>query len=176
MKKLTVMIAVVAMAIASQAASIKWSYSSAANDATYADTTWYLISATALPTATDFENASDFQDWLGNQDYTGQNKVTTYNKATKKYANSMTATADSITSAKDYYIVIVNSDESKVQLSQLIDGSTAVFGELDTPITTSITTSGTWMDVAGGSSVPEPTTGVLVLIGMAGLALRRRHM
>ena len=83
-------------------------------------------------------------------------------------------TADSM---KNAYFVLVQSDDAKEFTYISADLSASVFGDTDAPkaafgTTTAALLAGTSANFA---AVPEPTSGLLMLLGMAGLALRRRR-
>lgn len=85
---------------------------------------------------------------------------------TKYYAYAVIFDTESITDASNYIIAqgstatvngVATKGDSTTQVANFMFGSQA---------------SQTWYAVA---DVPEPTSGLLMLLGMAGLALRRKH-
>ena len=84
------------------------------------------------------------------------------------------ATAAAITDTTknyDFYFVVFNdSDATKATEYAMVGDLNKEYSGLDGKFTASANFSGaTWQ------SVPEPTSGLLMLLGMAGLALRRRR-
>ena len=84
-----------------------------------------------------------------------------------------TSSSDSLVAGSyyDFYIVIEDSGKTFTSspksniVMQPTGTATVAFGNM----TTQTQTAGNWQ------SVPEPTSGLLMLLGMAGLALRRRR-
>lgn len=75
---------------------------------------------------------------------------------------------DTVTDTSKYYLT---ATKGLATLSGADDASKLSFGS---QYNASSLASG-WSSVGGGSSVPEPTSGLLMLVGLAGLALRRRR-
>ena len=71
-----------------------------------------------------------------------------------------------ITDSSNYYLT---SEQSLATLAGAYTASVA-FGNQSTPSQA----AGAWKSVSG-SAIPEPTSGLLMLVGLAGLALRRRR-
>ena len=90
-----------------------------------------------------------------------------------------TASGDAITetSMKNAYLVLVQSDSAKEYTYISANLSASVFGDTDSAkdpfgATTAALLAGTSANFA---AVPEPTSGLLMLLGFAGLALSRRR-
>lgn len=90
-----------------------------------------------------------------------------------------TANGDNITtdSMKNAYVVLVTDSTADSYKYVKTDLSSYVYGETDTPSGTFGTTTAALLAGTSGSyaAVPEPTSGLLMLLGVAGLALRRRR-
>ena len=80
--------------------------------------------------------------------------------------------------AVSFYYVFVDSGETKFWVSEQQSGTayiTSTVAKSSLPQATAdalLSTAGTTF---AGSPVPEPTSGLLMLLGVAGLALRRRR-
>ena len=162
MKKLMIAAAIVCAAAISQAAVVNWS-------------TAYL-------------NGSNGEDIDENPGYTytisvvvgGVDSGTTYNSG--KYKGTVTGLSE----GTEYSASILVSEYKGGVLNATLSGNgvftTAVSASFETDLNFSNGdgfTSGTFIGTGDGkwvsSSVPEPTSGLLMLLGVAGLALRRRR-
>lgn len=171
MKKLVIIAALAISAGFAQAASVNWMVSGgtaaqvgfdvylvAALDSTWKSGADVAASAAALGEGTSGEVVKSGR---------------TYIVATK------TASGDAITadSMKNAYFVLVQSDSAKDYTYISADLSGNVFGETDSAKATFTTTTAALLagTSANFAAVPEPTSGLLMLLGVAGLALRRRR-
>lgn len=171
MKKLMIALAVIAIAGMSQAASFKWTtqglYAPNA-DGSVSETTAASATGTWLATISLFSDAECTTAIAGLTGNTGSsvNSMTsaitgTFGGATFAYDNST-----------PYYAIL--------ELSYTTDAGTqtlktdVVSTVLRTTGTTTLNFS-TAISSASWSAVPEPTSGLLMLLGMAGLALKRKR-
>jgi len=169
MKKLMVLAGVAMLAFASQAAQFNWQLTANKAAATpYADADVYMV------LAADYDSSKT----LSLADITGAAK-----SQGKLTVGSMTATTGNVNvndswvvEGTDYswYAIVVSG--GKYYVSSTATTSTAVS---DTATPASVTfasksemgTAGNWTTLA----VPEPTSGLMLLLGVAGLALRRKR-
>ena len=196
MRKLILTAAVALAAVASQAASVSWDSSKlfTANDASggfssaaiKSDAKAYLFTLTAAEYAGFLESYNS----SGNmskvyETYKGSLASANVNGSTgsRTSSSTLTTTADvgdtvygaiiytysDATLGKDFYIANIATGtvgaDSGLSIQNL---GTYYFGK-----TTDGVAIGGWQ-VEGGA-VPEPTSGLLVLVGLAGLALRRKR-
>ena len=182
MKKIIIALAAVAMAIGVQAASVYWTATNV-----YAGNTTDKISGVAYFLTTSMAStdswaglstAQEFQDALaGKYSWTpstaGTYSVTSANavsNATLGLADETTYTAyllifDTATITDDSKYYITNTKEVTT-LTGTANASVQFMSQK-----TASQTAGGWATV----SAPEPTSGLLVLLDVAGLALRRRR-
>lgn len=190
MKKLIVAFAVAAIAVAANAANFAWgnpygldAYNQP-NDAAFASGTIYLMSGDAT------SQAAFIADVLGAANY-----QTAFNDKVASAFKSGTLTSDGMfnggtsvnfqsdASSYSYYQVMIDTVNNGVYVSELISGTTSTVGTnlLDFYNDAAYANAAFGSDVktfAGAgwyTAVPEPTSGLLMLVGLAGLALRRRR-
>lgn len=185
MKKLMFMLAVVAMAVGTQAASVNWTCSDV-----YAGNTSDSISGVAYFLTTDMLAYSDAQALVGKgvdvikaalgsaYSYLGSG-----GKFTVKGGNAVANATLGLTDGASYtgYLMIFDTatvtDSSHFYLTSTKNFDTMSGADDSTKVSwgsqySNTTVAGNWASVG---PVPEPTSGLLMLIGMAGLALRRKR-
>ena len=147
MKKLMILAAVMAVATMAEAASFKWSASGI-----YAPE-----STTDLYTgvATIFYSVKDADSW---------SVATTANMSGGAFETTLTD--DKFVGSTTYSFYYTMDDASGAVFTSDIKNSKANATAMRE---VKFTSTGSW------SAVPEPTSGLLMLLGMAGLALRRRR-
>ena len=193
MKKLMIVLATVAVGFAAHAASVDWVYTVTGADKN--DTTLYSGYSAYLFDKTTWDNvdfatktlAAVLATSLDNSDFASKN-VGMGTNAKKTWGTHVDGGAAGTTRGiavnnKDAggdtfngYIVVFNADKSKY-LAEAVSMTTRANGDSNSTATTaelkptSASFSGaTWTAVA-----PEPTSGLLMLVGLGALALRRRR-
>ena len=171
MKKLMLTLAIVAIAGMTQAAAFKWSTGAltAPNaDGSIGETAAASATGTWLATITlysDEECTTAIEDVTGNSSSTvnamGSNIAGTFGGATFAYNNST-----------PYYAILELSYTTEAGTQTLI--TDVVSTTLKTTGNTTLNFS-TAISNATWSAVPEPTSGLLMLLGVAGLALKRKR-
>ncbi len=189
MKKLMIAIAAVAVAIVTQAASVDWSVAKngwTLNNGTKPAEGYavYLINgATALDTIAASINATTGA-FNADQTWVFGSAVTS---GSAGKVSALTTTTDKLTRGTDYDFALLMIDTTvagspkymvsdtytqTAYLSGTDEAMSISFGS-DRLGANALTASATAAN--GWAAVPEPTSGLLMLLGMAGLALRRRR-
>ena len=169
MKKLMTLAVALGAVIAANAASVDWQISGAVDTVNYKV---YLVGAISESWTSVADLAADAAS------YGTAGTVGTIANLGRAYgtSGSLSSGAISKTSA-DVYFVIVSGDDAagytyvKADLSALVyEGSDSSPGKYQT-------TAGTLLAGTAGTfgAVPEPTSAMLVLLGVAGLALKRKR-
>ena len=196
MKKLITVCAAVVMGFAAQAASVDWVYSVTGADANdtslYAGYSAYLFDKTTWD-AVDFASMAMNDILSGSIDNSvfgskttgmGSNRKRTW--GTQDDVGTVAATRGAQVNDKDAggdtfngYIVIFNADKSEY-LTQEVSMTTRANGDsgsaastAEPKLTSAAFSSASWQSTSGG--VPEPTSALLLLMGGAMLALRRKQ-
>ncbi len=189
MKKLVIALAVAASAAVVNAAAFNWTSSgmtaaaktinSKAGTALYSSETAYTLYL--------FDAGVTSQDTLL-AGLRGDKAITTFTSvATQTLASNSQITAQEFSYGSagtnyDFYFAIINGDDvylssSKTVMGQASATASVAFANLGTSTKNAFSDStATFASKgAGWYAVPEPTSGLLMLLGMAGLALRRRR-
>ena len=197
MKKLMIALCAVAMAVGAQAGSIKWAISAngakgytGTAEATLAKgaTVYFLLSSDMDNVTTALKNGQDFSSYiLDSGATTGSAGVkTAVNVTSEKLPLIENPVGSGIYDgvSTDFRILVISDvgDDKWYKFSGALPKDTYWEGaETPTPTTVSFTSTswgkGTeWAKAGTGPSpIPEPTSGLLLLLGVAGLALKRKR-
>lgn len=184
MKKLMFAAIAAAIATVSQAASISWKFSNQ-NPSDFASQYIYAVSASNYDAAINDLKTNDGAKFLSDYNIANTDAGTDYQLKLNARGGGAGATAlngsdnqlaffifkDGIVDGKTYYT------------SGLVGGAAYLYTPPDQATSTldlgtsasKFTTTGTIAKSGGGEGVPEPTSGLLLLVGGAMLALRRKQ-
>ena len=184
----------VALAVVAQAATVQWSsgalYTAASNEGGWSSTlvnsagatvtmNIYLVDASTYATVSAMSQA-DMYKWASTQtaNYTSQNK----NANTGNLIGAATVTDASLAASTTYYSILTasytDSTYGDMYMAAAVEAETPASGQK----TVSNIFGGASTLATGGvrdwqaAAVPEPTSGLLLLLGVAGLALRRKRV
>ena len=190
MKKLIIAAAVACVAVLTQAASVSWSVSglkgSDGKDLTSGAAYVFCTKGTsattvaAVTSAIEGLNAADLQTYLtGNSLSALKGTVTTAGYIGVSGVDLATSGVPEKTSAPTLFAVIVDDDSFGDSVKYVVTGvsnsvktpgaTTTNIANFNIPNTATLT-PGNWTAAA-----PEPTSGLLLLLGVAGLALKRKR-
>lgn len=171
MKKVLMTLCAFTLAFGAQAASVDWKVSGEAAQIGYSV---YLMAGETATTS-----------WASVSDIAAAAIGTgTLVKKGRVYEANGTTTDAALTKDGSFYFVVVTADKSSYAVSDLYAGAAYVYDTTasppeSAPSVSPIFAANTASYVAfggggGGGDIPEPTSAMLLLLGMAGLALRRK--
>ena len=164
MKKLLILAAAIVAGVAANAASFKWT----ASNVYSSDTTTKLAVGSTVT----------LYSFLSSAEQSTAVVATTFTLATAGTINT-TFSSDAYTTGSNYSFYFVVEDNDKTFTSAVVANKTAQATTTTTvgfgSMATATQNASNWASSGGGEPVPEPTSGLLMLIGAAGLALRRRR-
>ena len=175
MKKIMIALGAVVIAASVQAAAITWKLTgitnSEANTAGAGMVAYFLDSSTYDAfSALTADKVADYV--MSKYTYTG---TTTKNARTGAVALGVTSgNYDPLASVSGYVVLFDTADASAAKYyvsTGVVTGSIPASGATTALDFGTVASNGGWQTTA----VPEPTSGLLMLLGMAGLALRRRR-
>ena len=188
MKKLMIALAVVAMGVAANAASYTWSTTGRLYDGSgNTGSDYYVKGATAYLMFTSVVAQDALVESYLSDAAAAQSTVTSkkIGSATVNDEGRISSSASYDTTAQhDAYIVIFNGDKMYVSATAVAsydalnptDVKDIAFGaQTSVSKATFADTTTTYAGAGWYQSVPEPTSGLLLLLGMAGLALKRKR-
>ena len=182
MKKLMIALAAVAMAAGVQAATVSWTATNvyAGNNTDKVSGVAYFLTTSMATTDSwaNLKSASEFQTALAGKYSWTPGTAGTYSMGTANAVANATLGLEDETNYTGYLLIFDTAtitDESKYYISSTKDFKT-MGGTSNTAVAfgtqkNASQAAGGWATVA----VPEPTSGLMLLLGMAGLALRRRR-
>lgn len=185
MKKLMTALAVAVVGFAANAASFNWQATSG-----YlwdgADTPAKITSGSAYLLFTSALTQSDLVTAFAADAATAASTVASKSVSTGTIGSNariaLTEFTADVTTDQTAYFVVFNGDN--MYISGTADAGYAAVGTSDISFGSMTSSSKAFKDAAdgyagaswyGAAAVPEPTSGLLMLLGMAGLALRRRR-
>lgn len=190
MKKLMIICVAVAMAAVTRAASISWTitnvYSPADSTAKVAANSvsaWLFVTAnsTDVTAGIPVTTLSAVQDVLGSGDLTGLSSISAAHASNGSLGNIMGSTGltgFSSGSLTAFAVVVDSTDLASAKNYYLVSGGTemsATFASATGVKTLAWGNQTSYTQGAGKwTATPEPTSGLLLLLGMAGLALKRK--
>ena len=186
MKKLIIASIATVVGLVVNASTVDWSVQITSSATSYASGyTAYLVNATAWDAATitaaTFSDSSIVLDSAVFNSGTGKGSSKTYTtKDTTGATNARSVNVSSLDAGSNmnvYYVVLNTSadPDTYYKWSDTLTGREESGSEAlgsNWQIAGSTINAATWTQVG---AVPEPTSGLLMLLGMAGLALRRRR-
>ncbi len=192
MKKIMFMLAVAAIAVSANAASLKWLFASGTSaavldSAVVGNSTVYLLMDTGAA-ALQSEKAAIWAALKADSSYdiTSSSKyVTTLATDSDGKILSTAKTLDGTSGTKYYFAAVIVSDDyvylgapanntgsDSLQKTVTVNIGATAMNDMDTA---SANTPGWYQFKTSSADIPEPTSGLLMLVGLGALALRRRR-
>ena len=182
MKKLMIVLAAVAMAVGAQAASVMWQYtSSATTENKWAGYTVYYFDTATFNAGKDATTSAINQSLLAQALDSSALYYASGSGNTRLYKTGISGSPANRQinglsgSSIDWTMVLVNGAGNEYKV--LATGTTSTYDpESESPKASTKTLTMTAMNnlTSYTVNVPEPTSGLLMLVGLGALALRRR--
>ena len=188
MKKLMIALVAVGMAVAANAAAINWSINTVSafkdpngtayttgDSGTYKNVTVYLIDMAKKDAIISAIGTDNFSATMDGIIYSAamKNKYGQINNITETDGNWIKAGTEY--DVATLYVDLVTKEDDPQYLLSVAKEDVLAKNIADGPDGISFSANEVWANGSGWQSVPEPTSGLLLLLGVAGLALRRRR-
>lgn len=190
MKKIMIAAAVICMAVASQAASVKWqTYATGTSGALYngsADATAYAtygaVTAYLIDTAT-YTQADAFADLVAGTFNASKTIESATLSTASKIAQKQVEYGEVGVNNTLYWVAILDSENfyissTKTDSPLSTGGKQITWSDVKSTSQTTLSASDGFTGAAGfynTAAIPEPTSALMLLVGLAGLALRRKQ-
>lgn len=169
MKKVLMTLCAFALAFGAQAATVNWKVSGGTAQLNYV--AYLMVGETATTSWASVSDIAAAAIGTGTLVKSGRNTVA-----------DGTTTDAALTKDGSFYYVVVTADKSSYAVSGLYAGAAYVYDSAASPPESAPSVfpvfaadKASYVAFAGGSGdIPEPTSAMLLLLGMAGLALRRK--
>jgi len=183
MKKLIVSAALLVAGFV-QASQVNWALTGAVSGATDGQRIWAFIASDSSGTTAKTISQADAIALIEANDYAG---LKAYNQKGGTLKNGAkftgTYTTDNAswgtgTEISGFAIIFDTADKDLAGVSKYMvtDVQSVTFANASVQRTFNVTPSGTWTPISSGTDpLPEPTSGLLLLVGGAVLALRRKQ-
>lgn len=187
MKKIMIAVVAVALAAGVQAASYNWSnpyglnaYGQAGDSAALYSGTAYLMNSATVSRETFI--ATVLGAGSGYASVFADQVVGAFYSADINAGATFTSDAYAAETSQSFYVVVIDATKSGVYVSELVDATIFVLGDTGLIFEHTAAYDGTLFDQSQTSfagagwytAAPEPTSGLLLLLGVAGLALKRK--
>lgn len=174
MKKLIIALVATAMAVVANAATVKWTVGNVYVPETETKASNYLVY---------FISSSDYSlaNATANLQDGDASFVTTYGQASALTGSTGMASATITSEAGNAetwtgYLVIFNAaSTADATLAYITGEASKATGATGQTANLAFTSNAATQSASNWHAVPEPTSGLLMLVGLAGLALRRRR-
>lgn len=178
MKKLIIAAAMVCAAVFAQAATVNWGALGVKADGGGSPTAGWAVMAfytevgagsSAIEAAINSKSAASLA-------FESTTLAVSLSKGRVTAHDVSVAALDTSKSYDFYFVVFNNSDATAATKYVMVNDLDKAYSGLDGNYTTSgdFSTLPAWQDISA-PVIPEPTTGLLVLLGIAGLALKRKQ-
>ena len=173
MKKLIIAAAMVCAAVFAQAATVNWGISNVKDSSGAAPTAGWAVMAfyTEVGAGSGAIESAIAAGTAGSLAFETTTLAVQLSKGKVTAHDYSVAALDTSKNYDFYFVVFDNANAAAAGNYAMVSALNREYSSVDGKFTASGNFSGaTWTE-----AVPEPTTGLLVLLGVAGLALRRRR-
>ena len=181
MKKLMIAAAFVCVAALSQAATVNWTIAGVKNDSGAAPTAGWSVMAfyTDVGAGSDAIVAAINGKTAASKAFDTQALKVSMSKGKFGPADVEVGALDTSKNYDFYYVVFNDADATKATKYSMVSDLNLAYSGMDAKYvsTGDFSTLPTWKDIGidPPPPVPEPTSGLLLLLGVAGLALKRKR-
>ncbi len=189
MKKLMMVLAVVALAMSAQSATILWKLGTSIKPDGSSNAASGTLNMYVWTVSESVYNSTAIEDIWGTYGNTTIASITGYSasvtgKGGAAGGNASQEVTAPTTGTDNYYALVISTYDSDLDGTVDMYAANKTIGTMNTAGTAGGNTSNLARYIGGQTTggavtwteaVPEPTTGLLVLLGVAGLALRRKR-